>query len=84
MGITKGHKQKYKTKRIGMVRLSRTRLVKRSLIFAVFLIAIAAGAFAAAKNIKLFQVNAAESKIRVSWTEDDWVLWKDGSGFGTP
>lgn len=67
-----------------MVRLSRTRLVKRSLIFAVFLIAIAAGAFAAAKNIKLFQVNAAESKIRVSWTEDDWVLWKDGSGFGTP
>ena len=84
MGITKGHKQKYKTKRIGMVRLSRTRLAKRSLIFAVFLIAIAAGAFAAAKNIKLFQVNAAESKIRVSWTEDDWVLWKDGSGFGTP
>lgn len=67
-----------------MVRLSRTRLVKRSLIFAVFLIAIIAGAFAVAKNIKLFQVNAAESKIRVSWTESDWIYWKPDSGFGTP
>lgn len=63
-----------------MVRLSRTRLAKRSLIFAVFLIAIAAGAFVAAKNIKLFQVNAITQKdewVTVSYTKeihyDNWV-----------
>lgn len=66
-----------------MITLSKTRLVKRSLLFMVFLVAITAGAFIAAKNIKLFQVNAADSS-NVTVTQGDWIYWKDGSGFGTP
>ena len=67
-----------------MFTLSRTKLLKRSLLALVSSIAIIAGAFIAAKNIKLFQVNAANNSITVSFTDADWVYWKPGSGFGTP
>lgn len=67
-----------------MFTLSRTRIMKRSLLALTLFISIVAGIFLAAKNIKLFKVNAATSNITVSFTEDDWVYWKPGSGFGTP
>ena len=67
-----------------MFTLSKTRIMKRSLLALTLFISVAAGIFLAAKNIKLFEANATHPKITVSWTEDDWVLWKDGSGFGTP
>lgn len=67
-----------------MFTLSRTRIMKRSLLALTLFVSIAAGFFVAAKNIKLFEANAANSRITVSWTEDDWVYWKPDSGFGTP
>ena len=67
-----------------MFTLSRTRIMKRSLLALTLFISIAAGVFVAAKNIKLFEANAANSRITVSWTEDDWVYWKPNSGFSTP
>lgn len=67
-----------------MFTLSRTKLLKRSLLALISSIAIIAGAFIAAKNIKLFQVNAANNSITVSFTDADWVYWKPDSGFGTP
>lgn len=67
-----------------MFTLSRTRIMKRSLLALTLFVSIAAGFFVAAKNIKLFEANAANSRITVSWTEDDWVYWKPNSGFSTP
>ena len=67
-----------------MFTLSKTRIMKRSLLALTLFISIAAGVFVAAKNIKLFEANAANSRITVSWTEDDWVYWKPNSGFSTP
>lgn len=67
-----------------MFTLSKTRIMKRSLLALTLFISIAAGVFVAAKNIKLFEANAANSRVTVSWTEDDWVYWKPDSGFGTP
>lgn len=73
-----------------MFTLSKTRIMKRSLLALTLFISIVAGAFLAAKNLKLFQANAANSTITVSWTENDWISWKPGiepdtgSGFGTP
>lgn len=66
-----------------MFTLSRTRIMKRSLLALVSSIAIIAGAFIAAKNIKLFQVNAANSDT-VQVSQGDWVYWKENSGLGTP
>ena len=48
-----------------MFTLSKTRLAKRSFIFLVFFISILAGFFAAAKTVKMFQVNAAEGSADV-------------------
>ncbi len=59
-----------------MVKLSRTRLTKRSLLFVVFFIAIIAGVFVAAKSIKMFQAEAAGGQATVNGS-DDLIYYDD-------
>lgn len=63
-----------------MVRLSRTKLAKRSLLFMAFFIAVIAGIFVAAKSIKMFKVEAAGGQAAVS-SGDDLIYYDDAATY---
>ena len=63
-----------------MITLSKTRIAKRSLIFVTFFVAAMVGVFAAAKNIKLSQVDAAGTSTGNTVN----VQWDTGEGTAYP